>query len=149
MKSNSDPDQNTEAVQAMMRTLFSAQRVLRALAPDYKWTYGGNLVGDFGEFLAINNYDLTLASRGAEGYDATDKAGCTVQVKTIHASSQIGFRGKADKLLVIGVTDDGEWEEIYFGSFEVVAEQSSFSKRDNKRTITKTKLRKLQSSSES
>ena len=136
-------EQNTEAVQAMMRTLFSAQRVLRALAPDYKWTYGGNLVGDFGEYLAVNNYNLKLASRGAEGYDAINEDGKTVQIKTIHASSQIGFRGQADLLLVIGITDEGEWDEIYYGSFATVADESSFSKRDNKRTITKSKLTKL------
>ena len=136
-------NQSTEAVQAMMRTLFSAQRVLRALAPDYKWTYGGNLVGDFGEFLAVNNYDLKLAARGSEGYDAIDKNGRTVQIKTSHASKQIGFRGKADLMLVIGITDEGEWAEIYFGPFSTVEKESRFSARDNKRMIAKSKLARL------
>ena len=131
----------------MLRTLFSAQRVLKSLAPEYKWTYGGNLIGDFGEYLAINHYNLKRADRGAEGFDATDEQGRTVQIKTNHAASQIGFRGTADLMLVIGITDDGEWSEIYYGSFEVVAKASRFSSRDNKRMISKSKLAKLKSTS--
>ena len=129
----------------MLRTLFSARRVLKILAPEYNWTYGGNLIGDFGEYLAVNHYNLKPADRGAAGFDAIDEQGRTVQIKTNHAASQIGFRGTADLMLVIGITDDGEWSEIYYGSFEVVVDASRFSSRDNKRMISKVKLAKLNS----
>ena len=131
----------------MMRTLFSAQRVLKALAPEHKWTYGGNLVGDFGEFLAVHNYELELAARGSEGHDAIDKKGNTVQIKTSHVSSQIGFRGTADLMLVIGINDDEGWHEVYFGPFDTVVQASRFSAPDNKRMIAKSKLAKLNRSS--
>ena len=56
----------------------------------------------------------------------------------------IGYRGKADLMLVLHVHDDGEWEEIYFGDFQKVNDSSNFSKRDNKRTIPISKLKQLQ-----
>ena len=57
--------------------------------------------------------------------------------------SQIGFRGDADLLLVIGVKEDGTWEEIYFGDFNPVKEQSRYSKRDNKHMIAISKLKNI------
>ena len=135
--------QETEAVQAVMATLFSARRVLKALAPEFRWTYGGNLVGDFGEYMTAHHYGLTLAGRGSTGHDAVTSSGKTVQVKTNHSSQTIGFRGEADLMLAIRITDDGEFEELYFGEFKRVVENSSFSARDNKRTITVRKLKEL------
>jgi hypothetical protein len=40
-------------------SLQRAQRALRALAPEYKWVGLGNLLGDFGEFIAVQSYGLT------------------------------------------------------------------------------------------
>ncbi len=55
----------------------------------------------------------------------------------------IVFRGDADLLLVIHVLDNVQWEEIYYGDFNIVKQQSSYSARDNKHTITVSKLRGL------
>src|SRR5690348_12645815 len=115
-----DADAKLEAVKGIVAALFAAQRALRALAPEYKWKGLGNLLGDFGEFVAVENYGLIKANGGADGYDARMSDGRTVQVKANHAASQIGFRGEADLLLVLHVHDDGNWEEIYFGPFAPV-----------------------------
>jgi len=82
-----------EAIKGIISSLFAAQRALRALAPEYKWAGLGNLLGDFGEFIAMHRYGLTKANAGSDGYDAKTADGQTVQVKTNHAASQIGFRG--------------------------------------------------------
>ena len=103
----------------------------------------GNLLGDYGEFIAREQYGLAKAPSGAEGYDAKTKDGRTVQVKTNHSSSTIGFRGEADLMLVLKVEDDGKWQEIYYGRFDPVLKSSSYSKRDNKHMITISKLREL------
>ncbi|MAT36410.1 MAG: hypothetical protein CL420_00055, partial [Acidimicrobiaceae bacterium] len=63
--------------------------------------------------------------------------------KTNHAASMVGYRGEADLFLAIHVDVNGDYEEIYYGDFTVVKENSNFSKRDNKRTITISKLKKL------
>ena len=138
-----------EAVKAIMKTLYSAQRALRALAPEYNWAGLGNLLGDYGEYVATNHYGLTKAPAGSGDYDAKTKEGRTVQIKTNHAANQIGYRGNADLMLVIHVTEDGEWEEVYFGDFTAVKKSSTFSSRDNKFMIGITKLRSLQKSNRS
>ena len=132
-----------DAVKHIVATIFSAQNALKDLAPDYKWAGLGNLLGDYGEFICINHYNLEKAPSGSEGYDALTKDGKTVEIKTNRASGQIGFRGEADLMLVVSVADDGEFEEIYYGDFKLVKENSRYSARDNKNTISISKLKKL------
>ena len=100
-------------------------------------------MGDYGESVCIENYNLTKAPAGSDGFDATTEDGRTVQIKTNHAASSIGFREDADLMLVIYVADDGEFEELYFGDFKKVRDNSSYSARDNKQPITISKPRKL------
>lgn len=125
----------TEAVKHILATIFAAQNALRALAPEYRWTGLGNLLGDYGEFLAIDHYGLTKAETGSSGYDALTPDGKTVQIKTNHASQTIGVRGEADILLVLKVETDGSWCELYYGDFQAVIAIANWSKRDNKHSI--------------
>jgi hypothetical protein len=136
-----DKNSKVEAIKGIISSLFASQRALRALAPEYKWTGLGNLLGDFGEFIAIEKYGLSKATSGSDGYDAKTLDGKSVQVKTNHAASQIGFRGQADLMLVLHVRADGEWEEVYFGPFAPVKAASRHSARDNKEMIAITKLK--------
>ena len=106
-------------------------------------TQTGNLLGDFGECVAIEHYGLKKADSGASGYDAIDQDGKTVQIKANYASKTIGIRGEADLLLVIKVKVDGTWEELYFDNFEKALSIANFSKRDNKHSISITALKKI------
>lgn len=132
-----------DAIKHTIATIYSAQRTLRALAPDFKWSGLGNVLGDFGEYIAISHYDLVKAHPGSDGFDATTKDGKTVQIKTNHSASTLGFRGKADKMLVIHVDDNGNWEELYYGDFDLVYKNSRLSKRDNKMMISVSKLKSI------
>ena len=136
-------ERKIEAVKGIMESLFASQRSLRALAPEYNWSGMGNLLGDFGEFIAIEHYSLKKAPAGSDGFDAITSDDKTVQIKTNHAAKQIGIRGKADLLLVIHVTTNGDWKEVYFGDHQKVIDKSTFSKRDNKNMIGITKLEKM------
>jgi hypothetical protein len=127
-------------VSDIISSLFASQRALRALAPEYKWAGLGNLLGDFGEFIATHHYGLLKAAAGANGYDAKTADGKSVQVKTNHAASQIGFRGEADLMLVLHVEASGEWREVYYGPFAPVKAASRHSARDNKEMIAISKL---------
>jgi|ERR1700722_14746007 hypothetical protein len=138
-----EKDKRVEAIKGIVSSLFASQRALRALAPEYKWAGLGNLLGDFGEFIATHEYGLAKASAGSNGYDARTRDGRSVQVKTNHAASQIGFRGNADLMLVLHVQTSGEWEEIYFGPFAAVKEASRHSARDNKEMIAISKLKMM------
>jgi hypothetical protein len=132
-----------EAIKHIVATIFSAQNALRDLAPDQRWAGMGNLLGDYGEYIALTNYNLKKASGGADGYDALTTDGLKVQVKANHSSSTIGFRGDADLLLVLKVESDGDWRELYYGSFKSVKEKAKYSKRDNKYMIPIAKLHDL------
>ena len=68
-----EDESKLQAVQHIMATLFSAQNALRALAPEFRWAGLGNLLGDYGEYVAITNYGLTKAPAGANGYDAVTR----------------------------------------------------------------------------
>jgi hypothetical protein len=118
-----------------MATLFSAQNALRELAPDFRWAGLGNLLGDYGEFVAIEAYGLTKAPGGSNGFDAVTHDGRTVQIKANHAASQIGFRGEADLLLVLRVEANGQWNEVYYGSFPKAKALARYSARDNKHMV--------------
>ncbi len=103
----------------------------------------GNLLGDYGEYIALANYNLKKARGGADGYDATTAEGLKVQIKANHSSSTIGFRGEADLLLVLKVENDAEWKELYYGPFKPVKERATYSKRDNKYMIPVVKLEQI------
>lgn len=129
----------------IFKSFFEAQERLKQLAPDYKWTGMGNLLGDYGEFLAIEHYGLTKAPSGSDGFDASTKDGKTVQIKANFSAKQVGLRGAADLLLVLSISKDAHFEEIYFGSFETAKKHSNYSSRDNKWMVGIQKLRKLNS----
>jgi hypothetical protein len=103
----------------------------------------GNLLGDYGEYIALSNYNLKKAARGADGYDAVTADGLRVQIKANHSSSTIGFRGEADLLLVLKIESNAEWRELYYGPFRPVKEKATYSKRDNKFMIPVAKLQAL------
>lgn len=137
------------SIQHTLASIFASQKALKALAPEFNWSGLGNLLGDFGELVAIERYGLTKAPPGSNGYDAVTTENKKVQIKTNYAANQIGFRGEADLILVIGVSEDGSWEQIYYGDFRVVKEAARYSTRDNKHMLAVSKLRKLAENSAS
>jgi hypothetical protein len=136
-------DQRIEAMKGVLASLFASQRTLKSLAPDFKWAGLGNLLGDYGEFIAIEAYGLTQAPRGANGYDAITPDGKKVQVKANYAASQIGFRGEADLLLCLKIDLNGDWTEIYYGDFQLVKQAARYSARDNKSMVAVTILNRI------
>lgn len=130
---------------SIFKAFFTAQDRLKELVPEYNWTGMGNLLGDYGEYLAIEQYKLIKAPSGSDGFDALTKDGKKVQIKANYSAKQVGIRGEADLLLVLSITKDAGFEEIYFGSFKFAKGHANFSKRDNKWMVGIQKLRKLNS----
>ena len=138
-----DESEKIEGVKSMMNVIYSSLHALRIFAPEYRWKGLGNVLGDYGECVAISHYGLKKAPTGSEGYDATTEDGKTVAIKANHSSQMIGFRGDADLMLVIGVNEDGSWYEIYYGSFQQIKKDANYSERDNKYMVAISKLKKL------
>ena len=132
-----------DQIRDIFRYFFEAQEKLKKLAPEYKWTGMGNLLGDFGEYLAIEHYDLIKSPGGSDGYDAVTREGKTVQIKANYSAKQVGFRGEADFLLVLSIRNDASFDEVYFGSFDLAKSHSNYSSRDNKWMVGIQKLKKL------
>ena len=130
-----------DAVKHILATMYSAQNALRSLAPEYKWSGMGNLLGDYGEFLATHKFGMIKAPPGKE-FDAYYNKK-KVQIKTNHSSAEIGFRGNSDFMLVLHIDDSGDYTIVYFGPFKHVLNASRRSERDNKNMITLSKLKKL------
>ena len=131
------------AVQHIMATLFSAQNALKELAPEFRWAGMGNLLGDYGEYVAIQHYGLTKAPAGSNGFDAVTPDGKTVQIKANRSATTIGFRGEADLLLVLKIEADGAWTEAYYGPFSDAKALARYSARDNKHMIVMKHLGRL------
>jgi len=128
------------AVKHIVATIFSAQDALRDLVPERRWAGMGNLLGDYGEYLALINYNLNRAPSGADGYDAITQDGLKVQIKANHSSSTIGFRGESDLLLVLKIESNAEWRELYYGPFKPIKEKATYSRHDNKYVIPVVRL---------
>ena len=136
-------DHKIEAIKGVLASLFASQRTLKSLAPQFKWAGLGNLLGDYGEFIATEVYGLRQAPRGANGYDALTPEGKTVQVKANFAATQIGFRGDADLLLCLKIDVNGNWTEIYYGDFGLVKNVARYSARDNKHMVPLVALHRI------
>jgi hypothetical protein len=132
------------AMRPLLISVFQIGHSMKILAPDFNWS--GNYVGDYGEFVAIKAYGLNKASVGTKGYDAVTPDNKKVEIKSNRKSSSIGFRSgepDPDLFLVLRIKEDGDWEEIYYGDFEIVKKNASRSERDNKFSITVKKLEQL------
>ena len=135
-----DKEEKIDGVKSIIHVIYSSMHALRIFAPEYRWKGIGNVLGDYGECVAIASYNLTKAPSGTEGHDAITSDGKTVAIKANHSSKTIGLRGEADLLLVLHVEEDGGWYQMYYGPFMPVRNASTFSKRDNKYAITVKKL---------
>ena len=121
-------------VREIISSYTSAAARLREIVPSFNWS---NMLGDYGEYVCVNHYGLSLAKAGTKGFDATDRKGKRVQIKTVKLNprrknqSSIKLSSKnADHLLVIGVSDDASWEEIYYGPFDKIW-RSSYGRPEN------------------
>lgn len=136
-------DPTVAAAASVMVEIFAQLRRLRAIAPAYRWSGLGNVLGDYGELVVIASRGFVKAESGAGDFDAHTLDGRTVQIKTNRSSADIGFRGEADLLLVVSVNDDASVEEVYFGPLSTVKAQARLSARDNKWMIPMKKLRQI------
>ncbi len=133
-------DKNT--VYSSVANIFKNINILKQLDDSFTW---GNLTGDFGEYIGINEFNLTKANTGTKGYDALTSDNKRVQIKATRTGTQIKFylEEEVELLLVLQIFDDATWEVIYYGSFKKAKELKNFSKRSNRYTININKLKKL------
>ncbi len=103
---------DTSDVASKIRQLYKITEELEQEFPGSKFTPDGHMLRSIGEVLVADHYGLELLPNSAETHDAKTADGVLVQIKTTQGD-RISLSSQPDKLIVIHIFSNGEWEEIY------------------------------------
>ncbi len=98
--------------------LFKIVDDLQKAYPSKKFTLDGRLVGDIGEILVQENYDVTLYTKLVPKYDGYDSENHQIQIKSTfkdHLNFPCDENDIPDYYIGIKIHSDGTFEEIYNG----------------------------------
>lgn len=109
-----------------IRQLLAVVQALRQRYPKKRFTLDGRLVGDLGEALAEENYDLELFDRVQKHHDARASDGRLVQIKaTMQSSLTFPVDHVPDYYLGIQIHTDGNFTEVFNGPGRIARETVS------------------------
>ena len=131
-----------KSLSEIIQELFATVRELESRYPGRKFSIDGHLLGSIGEVIAAEQYGLTLLKNSYETHDATDKQNRLVQIKATQIN-RIVISSEPDYLIVIQITPDGNWAEIYNGSGARVWENAGKMMKNGMRPISFAKLKAL------
>ena len=129
-------------IPAKIQELYAIVAELETLFPGRHFTPDGHLVGSIGEVLGAYHYGLDLLPASAKTHDATNKEGKLVQIKATQRKL-VGIRSEPQYLLVLGINEQGESEEIYNGPGKLAWDAAGKMQKNGQRMISKTKLHAL------
>ena len=111
------------SIQTAIKQLCKITNELKDNHKSKKFTLDGRLVGDLGEVLAEENYEITLFDNIQPMYDATTSDNKMVQIKATF-KNQLTFPTEHLPELFLGLklNEDGSFEEIYNGPGKYVKE---------------------------
>lgn len=106
----------TISVPVAIRQLLRVVGQLHAAYPNKRFTLDGRLVGDLGEVLVAEEYDLRLHEGLRKHHDAIASDGRQVQIKTTMQNA-LTFPADhtPDYYLGIKIHEDGKFDEIFNG----------------------------------
>ena len=134
-----------KSITEIIQDLFETVRELELRSPGRKFSIDGHLLGSLGEVIAAEHYGLTLLPNSYEKHDAKDKQGRMVQIKATQIN-RIAISSEPDYLIVIQITPDGNWSEIYNGAGSRVWNNAGKMQNNGQRPISIAKLRALMES---
>jgi hypothetical protein len=107
----------TEAIQQLLTIVESLRNTYKT--KNKKFTLDGRLVGDIGEVIVQDNYDVELFDKVVPKYDGIDSLKRKIQIKaTFH--NTLGFpcfkNDVPDYYIGILLKNDGTFEEVYNGA---------------------------------
>jgi hypothetical protein len=86
-----------------------------------QFTIDGRLVGDIGEVIAANEYDIVLDNTSQPNYDGTSHNGRRVQIKATF-QDQLTFKTVPDYYIGLKLNENGTHEEVYNGPGKYIFE---------------------------
>ena len=134
-----------KSITEIIRNLFETVHELEQRYPGRKFSIDGHLLGSLGEVIAAEHYGLTLLPNSYEKHDAKDKQGRMVQIKATQIN-RIAISSEPDCLIVIQITPDGNWSEIYNGAGSRVWNNAGKMQKNGQRPISIAKLKALMES---
>lgn len=138
----------TKAIKDYVKELLKIVNSLQSDYPKKKFTLDGRLVGDIGEILAEQIYDLKLLDGQQKDYDA-ESNGRLIQIKTTMKNT-LTIGESPEYYLGLRVDDEGNVEEIFNGPGGLVWDLVKERKRPRTflHSISVSTLRKLNKSVE-
>lgn len=131
-----------ERVRSIVRDIYRAVSELEDLYPGRRFTPDGHMVGSLGEVVAAERYCLNLFEPIHPVHDAYDHRARLVQIKTTQGN-KVGISEKPDYLVVLHMSREGEFEEVYNGPGALVWEATGKPMKNGQRQISLSKLRAL------
>ena len=131
-----------ERVRSIVSDIYRAVSELENLYPGRRFTPDGHMVGSLGEVVAAERYCLNLFEPSHPVHDAYDSNARLVQIKTTQGN-KIGINEEPDYLIVLRMSREGEFEEVYNGPGAVAWEAAGKPMKNGQRQISLTKLREL------
>lgn len=131
-----------KSITEIIQDLFETVRELELRYPGRKFTVDGHLLGSIGEVIAAEYYGLTLLKNSSETHDAVDNQNRHIQIKATQIK-RVSISSEPDYLIVIQITPDGEWTEIYNGKGSIVWNNAGALQKNGQRPISIAKLKKL------
>lgn len=114
---------DTERLVQILRGIYDHVRELQAMCPGRHFTPDGHMVGSIGEVLAAHYYGIELYSASNGVHDGRCGS-LQVQVKTTQRN-RVALTSKPEHLLVLKLSPNGAFEEIYNGPGHLVWAQVS------------------------
>ena len=126
--------------------LLEITKSLNEQFPEKKFTLDGRLVGDLGEILVKQHYEINLYEGLAKHHDGDTPDGRKVQIKsTMKENLTFPNDHVPDFYLGIKINHDGSFEEIFNGPGEVAAKAiaNRGHSKTNLHAVSISRLRKL------
>ena len=112
---------SSKYISQIIEKLYDTRNELREKFPQFKFTLDGNLIGDIGEAIAIEKFNLMKLPVGTKTHDCKAEDGKLIQIKATQQKEKGGrvglgrYEPKFDNLIVIQINENGMYEIIYNG----------------------------------
>ena len=129
-------------VRSIVKDIYRAVTELEDLYPGRRFTPDGHMVGSIGEVVAAERYGLNLFEPSHPVHDAYDHNARLIQIKTTQGT-KIGINEEPDYLIVLHMSKEGEFEEVYNGPGKTAWEAAGKPMKNGQRQLSLSKLRIL------
>ncbi|HEY8384228.1 MAG TPA: hypothetical protein VIL09_18965 [Microvirga sp.] len=101
-------------LESALAAIFSGIEQLREIAPHRRFTIDGRLVGDIGEIVAAEEFDILLDPISRERHDGVTSDGRNVQIKATFQNA-LTIRREPELYLGLKLFRNGGYEVAYNG----------------------------------